>query len=140
MKMEDNNTARLAAEGFKIEMNARIYKNDPVINNVLLWVKVESGCFSGSMEMNVGSVALEEFLRQMRSMYVSLKGSARIEEAYGNHCFIEFTADKAGHIKVKGKLQVFLQGKLEFENSFDQTYLSGFINRLCDTDSWKEEE
>ncbi|MBO4635865.1 MAG: hypothetical protein J5685_01845 [Clostridiales bacterium] len=136
---DDHNLVRLATEDFELEMRAKVYENDPVINNVLLWVKVRSGGFSGTMEMDVGSIGLEQFIRQMCSMNSSMKGSARIEEPYGgNHCFIEFAMDRTGHISVSGKLAVFPKGKLEFENSFDQTYLSGFIKQLCDTDLWQE--
>ncbi|MBO4579667.1 MAG: hypothetical protein J5715_05890 [Clostridiales bacterium] len=138
--MEDNlNSIKLIAGDFSLEMRAKIFKGDPVINNTNLWVKVVSGNFSGAMQMEVGSLDLEQFVQQICSMNNSLKGRAHIEEPYGNSCFIDFKMNKTGHIKVSGKLKDF-DHHLDFENVFDQTYLPGFVKDLCNTDLWQEVE
>ena len=140
MHMKDNpNSIKLVAGDFSLEMRAKIFKGDPVINNANLWVSVVSGNFSGAMQMDVGSLDLEQLVQQICSMNKHLKGKARIEEPYSNHCFIEFETDKKGHIKVRGKL-MDLDHRLDFENVFDQTYLPGFVRQLCDSGSWQEAE
>ena len=133
------NAIKLTAEDFSLEMKAKVYTGDPEINNVLLWVSVVSKNFSGAMEMEVGTLGLDEFIRQMCSMNKDMKGSARIEEPYGNHCFIEFEMDRTGHITTRGRLVDFTH-KMEFENTFDQTYLPAFVSKLCNTGIWQEEK
>ena len=132
-----SNTIRLEAKDFTLEMHAKVYKDDPVVNNVQLTIKVVSYDFSGAMEMNVGSLDLDEFVRKLTMMYKTLMGEARIEEPYGNKCFINFEIDRTGHVVVNGKLDVFPQ-KLLFENYFDQTYLEKFVKHLAETDKWQE--
>ena len=125
------------AGDFHLELRARIYQGDPKVNNVSMYVKVESSGFSGTMDMEVGSGDLSGFIRDVLNMNQSLKGKARIEEPYGNHCFIEMEIDKSGHVTVTGMLRVWTQ-KLEFENSFDQTYLARLAEKLARTDVWQE--
>ena len=132
-----SNTIKLEAKDFTLDMHAKVYKGDPVINNVLLTVKVVSNDFSGAMEMEVGSLGLEEFVQNLTKMYKTLKGEARIEEPYGNRCFINFKTDRTGHVEVNGKLVVWTQ-QLLFENIFDQSYLEKFVKHLAETDRWQE--
>ena len=132
-----SNTIKLETKDFTLDMHAKVYKDDPIINNVLLTVKVVSKGFSGAMEMNVGSLELDEFVRKLTMMYKTLKGEARIEEPYGNKCFINFKIGRTGHVKVSGKLVVSSQ-QLLFENIFDQTYLEKFVKNLAETDKWQE--
>jgi hypothetical protein len=125
------------AGDFSLEMQATTYKNDPEFLNTNLWVAVACGSFAGAMTMDVGTMELEDFVRNMVLMNKDMKGSARIEEPYGNKCFIEFEMGKTGHVKVCGKLIEGMQ-KLSFESCFDQTYLSGFVKQLSNADAWQE--
>ena len=132
-----SNTIKLEAKDFTLDMHAKVYESDPIINNVLLTVKVVSDDFSGAMEMDVGAPTLDEFVLKLTLMYCTLKGEARIEEPYGNKCFINFKIDRTGHVEVSGKLVVSSQ-QLLFENKFDQTYLEKFVKNLAETDKWQE--
>lgn len=89
------------------------------------------------MTMDVGSMGIEDFIHQMSSMNKNMKGRARIEEPYGNHCFLEFEMDKTRHIQVRGKIAEGTQ-ELLFESVFDQTYLPEFVKQLWNTDAWQE--
>ena len=134
---EEQNCMIFDAGDFHLELREKIYKGDPVINNVLLYVKVESNGFAGTMEMEVGSGELDGFIRDVLNMNKDLKGRAGIMEPYGDHCFMALEIDKSGHVMVTGMLRVSAQ-KLEFENSFDQTYLACLSKKLAQTDAWQE--
>ena len=74
------------------------------------------------------------FVDALTSLYKTLNGTAIIQEPYGERQFIEFRADRSGHINIRGELSSngrngFLQ-KLFFENSVDQTYMPDFIENL----------
>ena len=131
------NAIKIVAGNFSLEMRAVVYKNDPAFLNSNLLVSVVCGSFSGAMTMDVGSMEIENFIHQMSSMNKNMKGSARIEEPYGNHCFLEFEMDKTGHVQVHGKLVEGTQ-QMSFESVFDQTYLPGFVKDLYDTEAWQE--
>ena len=131
------NSIKLVAGGFSLELQAVVYKTDPVILNTNLRVSVVCGNFSGAMTMDVGSLEIEKFVHQISSMNKDMKGSARIEEPYSNHCYLEFEMDKTGHVQVRGKLVEGTQ-QMSFESNFDQTYLPGFVKQLWDTDAWQE--
>lgn len=131
------NAARLDAGDFRLEMRAAIYKTDPAFLNTNLWVSIVCGNFSGAMTMDVGSMGIEDFIHQMSSMNKNMKGRARIEEPYGNYCFLEFEMDKTRHIQVRGKIAEGTQ-ELLFESVFDQTYLPEFVKQLWNTDAWQE--
>lgn len=109
-----NKSAVLDSNDFKLALNARIYKNYPVVNNVILHVTVNSDGFTGVMDMDVGATALDEFVEQIHSMNVKMKGSAAIKETYGES-FIRMEFDKTGHIIVRGYMNTFFH-KLHFEN------------------------
>ena len=134
---EEKNSMVFDTGGFHLELRAKIYKEDPVVNNVSMFVKVESSGFAGTMEMDVGSVDLDSFIQDVLNMNNYLKGKAGIEEPYGDHCFIALEIDKSGHVTVSGMLRVRTQ-RLEFENSFDQTYLAVLAKKLAQTDMWQE--
>jgi len=134
---EEQNSMIFDAGDFHIELRAKIYKDDPVVNNVAMYVAVESNGFAGTMEMDVGSNDLEDFIRDVLIMNKDLKGKARIEEPYGNRCYLELGIDKSGHVTVTGMLKTLAQ-KLEFENTFDQTYLADLARKLAQTDKWQE--
>ncbi len=134
---EDQNSMIFETGSFHLELRAKIYKGEPAINNVLMYVKVESNGFAGAGEMDVGSHDLDGFIRDVLQMNKYLRGKARIEEPYGNHCFIALEIDKLGHVTVSGRL-IGLTQKLEYENSFDQTYLADLAKKLAQKDMWQE--
>lgn len=134
---EEKNSLIFDTGDFLLELRARIYEGDPEVNNVALYVKVGSNGFAGTMEMDVGSGDLDEFIRDVLNMNTTLKGGARIEEPYGDRCYIALEIDKSGHVTVMGMLRTGTQ-KLQFENSFDQTYLASLAKRLANTDMWQE--
>lgn len=81
---------------------------------------------------------LSKFCSKISSVFGdNATANIRIEEPYGNKCFIYFKIDRTGHVKVNGKLNVFPQ-QLLFENEFDQTYLEKFVKHLAETDEWQE--
>lgn len=125
------------SNNFKMALNAQIYKNDPVVNNVILNVTVNSDGFTGIMDMDVGVITLNEFVEQIHSMNVKMKGTATIKETYGES-FIRMEFDKTGHIIVCGYMNTFSH-KLHFENEFEISYLDRFDKALADTKSWQEE-
>lgn len=121
---------------FKLAFNAQIYKNDPVVNNVILHVVVNSDGFAGSMDMDVGVINLKDFINQIHSMNKKIKGSATLKETYGES-FINMEVDKTGHIVVRGYLNTF-SNKLHFENKFELSDLDLFDKALADTKTWQE--
>ena len=132
-----NKSVVLDSDNFKIVLNAQIYKSDPVVNNVILHVTVNSDGFAGVMDMDVGAITLNEFVEQIHSMNVKMKGSATIMETYGES-FIRMEFDKTGHIIVCGYMNTFFH-KLHFENKFELSYLDRFDKALSDTKSWQYE-
>ena len=132
-----NKSVVLDSGNFKLEMSAEIYKNDPAVNNVILHVTVNSDGFTGVMDMDVGANTLNEFVEQIHSMNVKMKGTATIKETYGES-FVSLEFDKKGHIIVRGYMNTFFH-KLHFENKFELLYLDRFDKALADTKSWQEE-
>lgn len=127
----------LETETFRLLMEAEIFEEElDLPNNAILRVRVESDGFQGESSLDVDAKALARFALDMRALYDTLSGSARVEEPYGMHQHLAFSCDSLGHIAVRG----FLHGgnragrfhELRFENEFDQTYLYGFIRELVD--------
>lgn len=125
----------LKTEDFEIDCEIKFNKEDasyPV--NSILHIAVTSGRFCGESTMDMDIHDFTVFVSDLKNLYESLKGTARIEEPYGVHQFIEFGCDNKGHIKVKGYLNSdgadgFNQ-KLQFENELDQTCLKNFAYKL----------
>lgn len=108
-------------------------------SNTILTVFVRSGDFCGKTDMDIDIKAFAEFVDALSALYETLNGTAIIREPYGYRQFIEFTADRSGHIGISGEVCANSQGgffqKLAFENTVDQTYLHDFIKTLslfCD--------
>ena len=84
--------------------------------------------------MGVGVQGIAEFALQLKDLYETLSGEARLEEPYSVHNYIEFVAKTGGHIRVMGRLNnksaFGYTQEINFENEIDQTYLRGFVNRL----------
>lgn len=126
---------KIEADTFILEFFPELHAQDfayPV--NVRLGVKVSSYGYSADTFMDVGVQGIAEFALQLKDLYETLTGEARLEEPYSVHNYIEFIAGTGGHISVTGRLNnksAFRQTQeLYFENEIDQTYLRGFVNRL----------
>lgn len=126
---------RLKSENFLLELNPVIYENDlsfPV--NTDLNIKVSSYGFCADSVMDIDVRGLADFAVSLNRLYETLKGSARLEEPYGVHSYIEFTAFRGGHINVKGYVHngnaYGYEQELTFENELDQTYLKSFVRDL----------
>lgn len=126
---------RLELENFCLEFNPTIHENDlPFPVNTSLNIKVFSYGFSADSVMDIDVRGLAEFAVSLNRLYETLKGSARLEEPYGVHNYIEFTALRQGHINIKGKIHnrkaYGYEQELTFENELDQTYLKSFVRDL----------
>ena len=83
--------------------------------------------------MDIDIKQFKVFVSEIEKLYNTLKGSAEITEPYGKQ-HIKFSAGRTGHIYVAGILSSNGADEhfqsLEFENSFDQTYLKSFVFSL----------
>ena len=128
---------RIETDSFILGFFPEIHEQDfsyPV--NVNLGVKVSSYGYSADTVMDVGVRGIAEFAAQLKRLYESLTGEARLEEPYSVHNYIEFIAETGGHIRVVGRLNnknaFGYMHEINFENEIDQTYLSEFVIRLHD--------
>ena len=126
---------RIEADTFSLELFPEIHEQDfayPV--NVNLGVKVSSYGYSADTFMDVGVQGIAEFALQLKNLYETLTGQARLEEPYSVHNYIEFSVKTGGHIRVTGRLNnksaFGYTQEINFENEIDQTYLRRFVNRL----------
>ena len=135
---------RIEADTFILELSPEIHEQDfayPV--NVYLGVKVSSYGYSADTFMDVGVQGIAEFAVQLKKLYETLSGKARLEEPYSVHNYIEFIAETGGHIKVMGRLNnknaFGYTQEINFENMIDQTYIRDFVNQLlADFDRYAE--
>lgn len=123
---------RLTAEGFSLSLELDISESDiKYPSNTIMSVKVSSDGFSAASGMDIDIKKFGAFAVSLKSMYDELSGEAAIQEAYGYHRSIAFSADKSGHISVKGYLCDDLKNhEFYFSNSFDQTFLRDFACEL----------
>ncbi|MCI8332466.1 MAG: hypothetical protein HFE78_06540 [Clostridiales bacterium] len=126
---------RLETENFLLELDAKVYQDDLIFPvNANLNIKVFSYGFSAESVMDIDTLRLADFAVQIHKLYETLNGSARLEEPYGFHCYIEFTACGGGHIKITGNIHsgkgYGSEQELAFENEIDQTYLKSFSKEL----------
>lgn len=126
---------KLEAENFLLELSPVIYESDlsfPV--NTSLGIRVFSYEFSAESAMEIDVHGLADFAVCLNKLYETLKGSAKLEEPYGAHSYIEFIACSGGHIEVRGRIHngnaYGYKQELVFENEFDQTYLKCFAKDL----------
>ena len=126
---------RIEADRFILEFFLEIHEQDfayPV--NVYLGVKVSSYGYSADTFMDVGVQGIAEFALQLKDLYETLSGEARLEEPYSVHNYLEFVAETGGHIRVMGRLNnksaFDYTQEINFKNEIDQTYLRDFVNRL----------
>ncbi len=126
---------KLETENFFLELDPEVHQKDvPYPVNTSLPIKVISNGFSAESIMDVDVRGLARFAVYLDELYETLEGSARLEEPYGLHSYIEFTACGRGHIKVKGNIHNSIayeyEQELRFENEIDQTHLKRFVKAL----------
>ena len=126
---------KIGTDKFILDLSPEIYKQDQSYSvNANLGVKVFSYGFSAETSMEVGVKEIAEFSDEIMYLYNTLTGVARLEEPYGFHNYIEFIAQKSGHIKVKGRLNnacaYGYEQEINFENEIDQTCIRNFSNQL----------
>ncbi|MBQ3161774.1 MAG: hypothetical protein IJC04_06570 [Oscillospiraceae bacterium] len=118
---------------FSLTLNPEIYFSDiEYPENTILHIQLYSNGFSAKTTMDIDFKEFKIFISEINNLYNTLKGSTTITEPYGSQK-ITFSANKTGHIDVSGSLSSITDGyshSLEFENSFDQTYLKDFIAEL----------
>ncbi|MBR0463880.1 MAG: hypothetical protein IJJ23_05780 [Clostridia bacterium] len=87
---------RIESDTFILEFFPEIHEQDfgyPV--NVNLGVKVSSYGYSANTFMDVGVRGIAEFALQLKNLYETLSGEARLNEPYSVHNYIEFVAKTA---------------------------------------------
>lgn len=96
-------------------------------------IKVSSNDFAAVAYFDTNDIFLSGFATQLNTMYEKLEGSAKIQDLYETEGYIEFIAQKRGHIIVRGQL-ISRRHKntqqLIFENEIEQTYLQAFVKGL----------
>lgn len=129
-----NDKIMLEAEQFSLSLDFQVFESDIAYpSNTILSVCVSSSGFSAATAMDIDIKAFCNFCNELEIVYNALKGSAKIQEAYGNQ-YILFSGDGLGHIMVSGFLDSqgangFWQ-ELKFENCIDQTYFPRFLKCL----------
>ena len=103
----------------------------PVANAVMIDVRSEG--FSAESCFDTEDALLADFAAQLNEMYQKLEGSAFIQDLYETDSYIEFIAQKRGHITVRGQITWSRNRhtqQLTFENEIEQTYLRDFVSAL----------
>ena len=132
-KMNDN--FMLESEQFSLSLDFQVFESDiEYPSNTILSVCVSSSGFSAATTMDIDIKAVRDFCNELENIYNTLKGSTKIQEAYGKQCIL-FSGDGLGHIMVSGFLDSqgangFWQ-ELKFENCIDQTYFPSFLKGLA---------
>ena len=120
---------------FDICFLLKVFETDiAYTSNTILTISVNSDGFCANTDMDIDIKEFVAFVDSLSSLYKTLNGTALIQEPYGERQFVEFSADRFGHIRIRGELSSngrngFVQ-KLNFENCIDQTYLPDFIKNL----------
>jgi hypothetical protein len=129
-----NDKVLLESEQFSLSLDFQVFESDiEYPSNTILSVCVSSSGFSAATTMDIDIKAVCNFCNELENVYNTLKGSTKIQEAYGNQ-YILFSGDGFGHIIVSGFL--YSQGancfsqELKFKNCIDQSYLPIFLKRL----------
>ena len=127
---------KIEADEFMLRLTPIVHKEDlREIVNTSLMIDVSSYDFSAKTMLDIDVRDLAEFAAGLHALYEKLHGSVRLTVPYVDECYIEFSADKLGHIRVSGFIDNgnrfgFTQ-KLQFQNEIDQTRLKEFAKRLC---------
>ena len=126
---------RIQTEVFMLEIAPDAFRLDSLFPaDVTLDVKVSSYGFSGETRWELDFWNMVHFVTRLKSLYETLKGSAKLEEDSLVQDYIEFIAQRDGHIRVTGRIHSkdgsgYTQ-EITFENEFDQTFLTEFVTRL----------
>jgi len=125
---------RIDDEKFALELNLRVFESDiAYTSNTIMKMTVESYDFKGIAELDIDIKEFARFSADLKKIYETLNGTARIEEPYGNHQFIEFTGDGRGHISVYGYILQrtgICDNELKFSSEIDQTQMKNFAEEL----------
>ncbi len=126
---------KLMAESFMIKLDIHVFESDiSYPENTSLKLSVKSNGFSAKTTMDIDIKELTRFAIDLKALYNSLKGSAKLQEPYGTHNYFEFSGKGDGYIIVKGSLRNSNRNgciqELNFTNKFDQTYLITFQEEL----------
>ena len=123
----------IKTDSFRLCIRMQVFETDiryPV--NTVLTVSVDSRGFTAESQMDIDIKGFAAFSEQLAAMYATLSGTADIQEPFGYKRYISFTAERTGHITVKGFLcDDTGSNELRFANRFDQTYLKAFSDELC---------
>lgn len=126
---------RIQTEAFILELIPEAFRLDSLFPaDVTLVVKVSSYGFSAESCWQLGFWEMVHFVSQLKALYETLKGSARLGDESLVQNYVEFTALKGGHIGITGRIHSrdgsgYTQG-ITFENEIDQTFMMEFVNRL----------
>ena len=129
-----NDKFMLESEQFSLSLDFQVFESDiEYPSNTILSVCVSSSGFSAATTMDIDIKAVCNFCNELENVYNTLKGSTKIQEAYGKQ-YILFSGDGLGHIMVSGFLDSqgangFWQ-ELKFENCIDQTFLPDILKKL----------
>lgn len=120
---------------FDICFLPKVFKADiAYTSNTILTISVNSDGFCADTDMDIDIKEFVVFVDSLSSLYKTLNGTALIQEPYGERQFVEFCADRSGHIGIRGELSSYGRNgfvqKLTFENRIDQTHLPDFIKKL----------
>ena len=87
-------------------------------------VEIAVNCFQGQVRPWIESWDLEQFTKQLRTLYDCLKGKAELSPR-DKQFTLKFVAASGGHIEVSGEAwsQASYENKLEFTLDLDQSYL-----------------
>ena len=110
----------ITAENLELKMDVA---QDICEYELFAYIDVQIKCdgFYISEQMKVYADDIIPFFSEFTDMYTSLKGSAHIEEPYGNQMYIEFVCDRTGHIAIEGSLH---------KNSGKNTFITYFTGKV----------
>lgn len=125
----------IRSSDFDICFQLKVFESDITYSsNTILSVCVRSGDFCGKTDMDIDIKVFAAFVDALSDLYTTLNGTAIIREPYGYQQFIEFNADRSGHIGISGEVCSNSRNgcfqKLAFENTIDRTYLPDFIKNV----------
>lgn len=125
----------IKSAAFDICFRIKVFETDiAYTSNTILTISVNSDGYCANADMDIDIKEFVAFADSLSSLYKTLNGTALIQEPYGERQFVEFSAVRSGHIRIRGELSSngrngFVQ-KLNFENCIDQSYLPDFIKNL----------
>lgn len=125
---------QIESEYFFLEMEPRVFEDElDYANNSDITIAVSSYNYSAKGKIETSARDIYAFATELKKVYDTLTGIARLQEPYGFKNYIEFKALPKGHIAVSGRIVdttgCFVQ-EIKFENEIDQTYLRSFAFSL----------